>query len=612
MKSTFFYLLFSFILIFSSCKNEQTNNLTPETIAQNSRELNAWFDAQFDADVAQSPQWQTDLGMKTNYGQWDDISSKQTSEELDRAKERLKYLENEVDPEALDSATALSYKLYKRNMQQIVDEYEYRFYNYPVNQMYGLHAEVPAFLINKHRIDSISDAEAYISRVKNVKPLFTELRNQLGIRESNLIVPPKFVLDHVLEASNNLLKGRPFEKSSDQMPLLADFESKINKLDIADAEKARLMQEVTAALVDSLQPAYTELIAFVENQKQRATTDDGAWKFPRGDKFYQIALNRATTTSMTAEEIHELGLNEVARIHGEMKAIMEQTGFEGTLQEFFEFMRNDDRFYYEDSDAGREAYMQKAKAIIDQMRGRLDELFITKPEADIVVKRVEPFREKSAGKAFYNSPAPDGSRPGIYYANLYDIKAMPKYQMQALAYHEGIPGHHMQLAIAQELDSLPKFRKFGGYTAYIEGWGLYCEYVPKEMGMYDDPYSDFGRLAMELWRACRLVVDTGIHAKKWTREEGIAYYKENTPNAESDCIKMVERHIVMPGQATAYKVGMNKILELRTKAEAELGEEFDIREFHEVVLANGAVPLSVLEDLVNDYIKLNSKKNTTS
>ncbi|PHQ28540.1 DUF885 domain-containing protein [Leeuwenhoekiella nanhaiensis] len=608
MKHCLFYLLFSFTLIFSSCKNEQTDNLTPETIAQNSRELNAWFDAQFDADVAQSPQWQTDLGMKTNYGQWDDISSKQTSEELERAKERLKYLENEVDPEALDSATALSYELYKRNMQQIVDEYEYRFYNYPVNQMYGLHAEVPAFLINKHRIDSIADAEAYISRIKNVKPLFTELRNQLGIRESNLIVPPKFVLDHVLEASNNLLKGRPFEKSSDQMPLLADFESKIDKLDIAKEEKERLMQEATAALVDSLQPAYTELIAFVDNQKQRATTDDGAWKFPRGDKFYQIALNRATTTSMTAEEIHELGLNEVARIHGEMKAIMEQTGFEGTLQEFFEFMRNDERFYYEDSDAGREAYMQKAKAIIDQMRGRLDELFITKPEAEIVVKRVEPFREKSAGKAFYNSPAPDGSRPGIYYANLYDIKAMPKYQMQALAYHEGIPGHHMQLAIAQELDSLPKFRKFGGYTAYIEGWGLYCEYVPKEMGMYNDPYSDFGRLAMELWRACRLVVDTGIHDKKWTREEGIAYYKENTPNAESDCIKMVERHIVMPGQATAYKVGMNKILELRTKAEAELGEEFDIRKFHEVVLANGAVPLSVLEDLVIEYIGTKKKE----
>lgn len=608
MKHNLVYILVGFLFIFLSCKDAEVNDNSPETIAQNSLKLNAWFDEQFEEDVAQSPQWQTNLGLKTNYGKWDDISSNQTSKRLDRAKDRLKYLENEVDVETLNSVTALSYTLYKKQMEQIVEEYEYRFYNYPVNQMHGLHAEVPAFLINKHRIDSIADAEAYISRIKNVKPLFAELRNQLSIRESNLIIAPKFVLDHVLESSNNLLKGRPFEKSSEQMPLLADFESKVDKLKLEPKEKDRLMQEASKALLDSLQPAYLELIAFVENQKQRATTDDGVWKFPRGDKYYQIALNKATTTSMTAQDIHELGLSEVARIHGEMKAIMQETGFEGTLQEFFEFMRNDDRFYYEDTDAGREAYLNKAKAIIDQMRGRLDELFITKPEADIVVKRVEAFREKSAGKAFYNSPAPDGSRPGIYYANLYDIKAMPKYQMQALAYHEGIPGHHMQLAIAQELDSLPKFRKFGGYTAYVEGWGLYCELIPNEMGMYDDPYADFGRLAMELWRACRLVVDTGIHDKKWTREEGIAYYKENTPNAESDCIKMVERHIVMPGQATAYKVGMNKLVELRAKAETQLGEDFDIREFHEVVLENGAVPLSVLEDLVTAYITSRAPK----
>ena len=305
---------------------------------------------------------------------------------------------------------------------------------------------------------------------------------------------------------------------------------------------------------------------------------------------------------MTAEEIHQLGLDEVERIHTEMEAIKDEVGFEGSLQDFFEFMRNDEQFYYEDSDAGRAAYMKEAKRIIDSMRARLNELFITKPKAEIVVKRVEAFREKSAGKAFYNSPAPDGSRPGIYYANLFDIKAMPKYQMQALAYHEGIPGHHMQLAIAQELEGIPKFRKFGGYTPYVEGWGLYCEYLPKEMGAYKDPYADFGRLAMELWRACRLVVDTGIHDKKWTREEGIAYYKDNTPNAESDCIKMVERHIVMPGQATAYKVGMNKILDLRAKAEKALGETFDIRQFHEVVLGQGAVPLSILEELIDDYI----------
>ncbi|MFI8378247.1 DUF885 domain-containing protein [Leeuwenhoekiella sp. NPDC079379] len=602
MKIKISLILFSIFIATSSCKTETNKSLSEAQIAEASAALNTWFENQFEADVAMSPQWQTDLGYKTNYGKWDDISSDQMLVNYNNAKERLNYLEQEVNVAALDSVTAISYTLYKLNMKNEIEDYEYRFYNYPVNQMYGLHSSVPAFLINKHRIDSVTDAEAYIARIRGVKPLFTELRNQLGIRESNQIIAPKFVLDRVLDDSRNILKGSPFDDSQEQMPILADFESKLNKLKLDTAVQEKLLVDATKALVDSLQPAYNELISFVENQKIRATTDDGVWKFPRGDAFYAIALNRATTTSMTAEEIHKLGLNEVERIHGEMKEIMKQVKFEGSLQDFFEFMRVDKQFYYEDSSEGRAAYMKEAKAIIDDMRGHLDELFITKPKAEVVVKQVEAFREKSAGKAFYNSPAPDGSRPGIYYANLYDIKAMPKYQMQALAYHEGIPGHHMQLAIAQELEGLPKFRKFGGYTPYIEGWGLYCEYVPKEMGMYKDPYSDFGRLAMELWRACRLVVDTGIHDKKWTREEGIAYYKENTPNAESDCIKMVERHIVMPGQATAYKVGMNKILELRAKAETELGDTFNIRAFHEVVLGQGALPLSVLEEQVINYI----------
>ena len=600
-------LLLTCLILAISCDTKKADTYTEAEIASSSGALNAWFDEQFDADVAQSPQWQTNLGFKTNYGKWDDIASNQMAEELDLAKERLHHLNNDVSIEALDSVTAISYKLYKLNLENTIEDYEYRFYNYPVNQMFGLHTSVPAFLINKHRIDSLSDAKAYIERIRGIKPLFTELQNQLSIRETNQIVPPKFVLDRVLDDSKNILNGKPFEKSAEQMPILADFQSKIEKLKLDEETQNKLIKEASEALIDSLKPAYEELIAFVDNQKIRATTDDGAWKFPRGDQFYKIALNRSTTTTMSTEKIHQLGLDEVARIHGEMETIKENLGFEGSLQDFFKFMRSDEQFYYEDSDAGRAAYMKQAKAIIDNMRGRLDELFITKPKAKIVVKRVEAFREKSAGKAFYNSPAPDGSRPGIYYANLYDIKAMPKYQMQALAYHEGIPGHHMQLAIAQQLDRLPKFRKFGGYTPYIEGWGLYCEYLPKEMGAYEDLYADFGRLAMELWRACRLVVDTGIHDKKWTREEGVAYYKENTPNAESDCVKMVERHIVMPGQATAYKVGMNKILELRANAEKELAEDFDIRKFHEVVLGQGALPLSVLEELVNDYINSNNQ-----
>jgi uncharacterized protein (DUF885 family) len=285
-----------------------------------------------------------------------------------------------------------------------------------------------------------------------------------------------------------------------------------------------------------------------------------------------------------------------------MREIKDKVGFKGDLKAFMEFMKTDKQFYLPNTEEGKAKYLADATAMIDNMKSRLDELFIVKPKADMIVKRVEAFREKAAGKAFYQQPAPDGSRPGIYYANLYDMEAMPTYQMEALAYHEGIPGHHMQIAIAQELEGIPKFRKFGGYTAYVEGWGLYSELVPKEMGLYEDPYSDFGRLAMELWRACRLVVDTGIHAMKWTRQQGIDYYVNNTPNATSDGVKMVERHIVMPSQATAYKIGMIKIVELRENAKKQLGEKFDIREFHDVVLKSGPVPLNTLESFVNDWV----------
>jgi uncharacterized protein (DUF885 family) len=305
---------------------------------------------------------------------------------------------------------------------------------------------------------------------------------------------------------------------------------------------------------------------------------------------------------MDAETIHNLGLAEVERIHGEMRDIMRDVNFDGDLQAFFEFTRVDSQFYYPDTPEGKERYLSEATAWIDDMKARLDTLFLVKPQADLVVKAVEPFREKSAGKAFYQRPAPDGSRPGTYYANLYTMEAMPIYQMEALAYHEGIPGHHMQIAIAQELQGIPKFRKFAGYTAYTEGWGLYAELIPKEIGLYDNPYSDFGRLAMELWRACRLVVDTGIHAKKWTREEAIDYLKRNTPNPESDLVKAIERYVVMPSQATAYKVGMLKILELRERAKQALGEKFDIREFHDVVLKQGPLPLTVLEGQIEMWI----------
>jgi len=353
-----------------------------------------------------------------------------------------------------------------------------------------------------------------------------------------------------------------------------------------------------------VKPAYEKLIAYTTQLEKKATEDDGCWKFPDGDEFYNAALERTTTTNLTADEIHEIGLKEVARIQGEMKEIMKKVHFKNdNLQDFFKFMREDKQFYFSNDSAGKKAYMAKAVEIINTMKAQLDKLFVTQPKAPIEVKAVEAFREKSATGAFYEEPALDGSRPGRYYINLYTMQDQPIYQMEALAYHEGIPGHHMQIAIAQELKNMPKFRKNGGNTAYQEGWALYSEQLGKEIGFYSDPYSDFGRLSMEIFRAARLVVDTGIHRKKWSRKKAIDYFLANIPNPEGDCIKEIERYIVWPSQATGYKIGMLKILELREKAKKELGDKFSLKEFHEVILTNGPLPLSLLEENVNNWIK---------
>jgi uncharacterized protein (DUF885 family) len=597
------FILFLTIALIS-CKEDRKNTAFAKADTQKaSQQLNDWLAVQFELDLSRDPQMQTSMGSKENYGEWTDISSDYELESKELAEKLLGYLRDSVNKDLLAGQDKLSYDLYYQKQKQEIANFDYRLYTYPVNQMHGMQSEIPAFLINQHRIDDITDAKAYISRLRGILPFFEQLSEGLKLREHNGIMIPRFVYTHVLKDSRNVIDGYPFTDSKDNSTLMEDFISKIENIDLSVGEKEQLTTDVVEALKNEVKTGYKVLIATLEDQQQRATAKDGVWKFPKGDSFYEFALKRTTSTDMTANEIHELGLKEVARIHEEMETIMLKVEFDGSLHDFFKFVKENKQFYYEEDVEGKNAYLKKATAIINDMKGDLDQLFKTKPQADIKVKAVESFREASAGKAFYQQPAVDGSRPGTYYANLYKMEAMPTYQMEALAYHEGIPGHHMQIAIAQELEGIPDFRKHSFYTAYVEGWGLYSELLPKEIGKYEDPYSDFGRLAMELWRACRLVVDTGIHSKKWTREEGINYYVNNTPNAESDAIKMVERHIVMPSQATAYKIGMIKILELRDKAKKELKDQFDIREFHNVILINGALPLSVLEDQVNLYIK---------
>lgn len=569
-----------------------------------SEKANQLFESIFMENVMASPISQTHLGIKTDYGKWDERGAAADKASQQRDQKHLQLLA-EINRDKLDVQTKLSYDLLTQKLEQSIDDYKWRLYNYPVNQMYGGHSMVASFLINQHQIGSIEDAIAYISRLNGVPKYLDQLQQALEERAAAGIIAPKFVFNHVLSDSRNIISGAPFDSQKDSA-LWADFQRKVDKIDASDDKKQQLLSQAKQALSNNVLPAYNRLISYLGNLEQRAGTLDGVWRFKEGKAFYDNALARTTTTSMTAEQIHKLGLAEVARIHQEMRAIMKQVKFDGDLQAFFKFMREDKQFYYPASDEGRDAYLNDATALIDNISSRLDEVFNVKPKAPMIVKRVEAFREKSAGKAFYNQPSPDGSRPGTYYANLYDMDAMPKYQMEALAYHEGTPGHHMQIAIAQELENVPKFRKFGGYTAYIEGWGLYSEFFPKEMGLYQDPYSDFGRLAMELWRSCRLVVDTGIHAKHWTREQGINYYVENTPNAKSDAVKMVERHIVMPSQATAYKVGMLKILSIREQAKQAMGDKFDIRQFHTLLLKNGPLPLDVLEQEIMQWAQPNN------
>ena len=589
------------------CSDAPSSNTTATTTgvaiaaATESERLATFFQQSFDDDVASSPIWQSYLGIKDDYGKWDDMSDASTQSEIDTITKRLTQAKL-FDTSQLSSQEQLSLEIFQQDIERQLANDKFRHHTYVMHQFRAAHTFVPSFLINIHRINELSDADAYIQRLHGVESMFNQVIDQLRIREKLGVYPPKWAYDQMIQASNNVISGTPFTESTTDSTIYADFVQKITALELTEAETASYLSKLNTALKQSVQPAYKKLIAELMKQRLLSPEGDGIWRLPQGDSWYQNRLEWFTTTALNAEEVHQIGVENVERIHAAMRDIMQQVNFTGTLPEFFEFMRTDPQFYYPDTDQGRLDYMADATAYIDKMEAAIPEYFGLTPEARMVVKRVEAFREKSAGKAFYQSPAIDGSRPGIYYANLYDMSAMPTYQMEALAYHEGIPGHHMQRAITQELKGIPDFQKYASFTAYTEGWGLYTEELGKDMGFYQDPYSDFGRLAMELWRACRLVVDTGLHAKRWSREEAIEYLVENTPNARYDAVKAIERYIAMPGQATAYMIGKLKIMELRDKSRAALGDKFDIRGFHDEVLKDGPVPLSLLESKIDAWI----------
>ena len=542
------------------------------------------------------------LGLRVRYGEWNDRSEAGDLARRELAERQLAALRTTIDRSRLDGQDRLSWDLFADLQQRRIDAWRWRNHDYVFDHRSGPHASVPAFLINTHRVESEADAEAYVSRLRGFLGLFAASLERADRAGARGVLPPRWAFPQIVAGARNVVTGRPFDDGPEDSALLADFRKKVDALDLPQERRDALLAAAERAMLESVRPAFDALIAWAAAAEQRASLDDGVWKLPHGGAYYDYLLGRYTTTTLDAEAIHALGLREVARLHADMRRVMRRVGFEGDLKAFFDYGRDDDRFYYPDTDEGRAAYLAEATRLIDAMRERLPDLFRTLPRADVVVKAVEPFREASAGKAFYQRPTADGSQPGTYYVNLYRMRDMPRTEMEALAYHEGVPGHHMQLAIAQELEALPMFRRLGSYTAYTEGWALYSERLPKEVGFYQDPYSEFGRLTLELIRAVRLVVDTGLHAKGWTREQVVQYHVDNTPLPEGSAVRATERYIVNPGQATAYMVGQLRIIELRERAERELGRRFDVRDFHDVVLRSGPVPLDILERQVDEWI----------
>ena len=563
--------------------------------------LNAFFEQAFQERIALSPQQMTSLGLKTDYDKLDDVSDAASARSLALQEAQLARMKAEFDPAKLSTQSRLSWRLFEYGVQQARLSNQWRDWGFQFAANGNPTTSLPVFLINNHRIGSVSDAEAYVSRIGEAERYMGQVATTLKARAAEGVVSPRFVFEPSIENTRAVITGAPFDNGADN-PVWADVQKKVAALDADQATKDRLLASARAALTGPYKRGFDTVLTALSEVQPLADSDAGVWRLPNGEAYYNARLQLSTTTDLTADQIHQIGLDEVARIQRDMEAIKTQVGFDGSLQDFFVFLKTDPRFQYPNTPEGKEQYLTDARAFVAQVMAVAPQWFSNLPKAALEVRAVEPFREATASIAFYNSPAPDGSRPGIYYVNLSDMTQVLKPQIEGISYHEGAPGHHFQIAYAQEIEGLPRFRRFGGYGAYAEGWGLYAEQLGKEMGFYQDPYSDFGRLSTELWRAVRLVTDTGLHAKRWSREQAMDYFRQNSLLSERDIQKEVERYITNPGQATSYKIGELKIKELRAKAEATLGDKFDIKDFHAVVLGSGSVPLDVLVDQVDAWI----------
>ena len=577
----------------------------PQAGAQD-QALLQFLDQAFDERLALSPESQTQLGLKANYDKLDDYTDAASLREQELMERQLKDMRTRFQPGQLGESARVSFRLFEYEVERGRESLRFRKLRFPVSTNGSPAGAIPVLLINNHKIDSVADAEDYIARLRDTDRVMAEVAATMREQAAAGIVPNKVNFAPARADALKVVTGAPFGSGADST-LLADFRKKVDALDAPAATKAKLIADASAALTGPFKHGYNTLIAAIDEIEPQSKGNFGAWSLPDGAAYYADRLKSSTTTSLAADQIHDLGLAQVAAIRGEMEAIKNEVGFSGTLEQFFDHIRTDPQFKYPNTEAGRETYLADARAVIASVMTAAPRYFRVLPKAPLEVRAVEKWREGTASTAFYNPPSADGSRPGIYYVNLVDMNQTQKVQVAGIAAHEGAPGHHFQIARQQELTGIPKFRKFGGYGAYMEGWGLYSERLANEMGVYKTPYDRFGMLSLQVWRAIRLVLDTGIHSKRWTREQAIAYFKANSSVSDTDIAREVDRYFNWPGQATSYMVGQLKIAELRKRAESELGPRFDIRDFHETVLSEGALPLDILEEQVTRYIAAKKK-----
>lgn len=557
--------------------------------------LHELFAEQWEWTMEQNPTWASALGDRRWNDRWPDLSFEAIERRHARHQEVLKRLAR-IDRAKLPPADQLNYDLFRKEHERRVEAHPFGWHLVVLNQRGGI--QTGNELADALRFETVRDFEDWIARLRGFPAHLDQTMALMreGVRRSILL--PKIVMRRVPAQIDKQIVDRPeeslFFKPFKEMP--AGF---------AVADQRRLAAEAKRAIADGVVPAFRRFKAFFETEYLPACFDaDGVWQLPRGDELYAFFARLHTTTELSPAQIHEIGLREVARIRGEMLRAKDKAGFKGALAEFFEHLRAEPKFYFKTGDELLAAYRALSKRVDPLMV----KLFKTLPRMPYGVEPIPDNIAPDTTTAYYRQPAADGSRAGTYFVNLHRPETRPKWEMTALSLHEAVPGHHHQIALAMEQGELPNFRRHGGCTAFVEGWGLYAEFLGEELGLYSDPHDKMGQLTYEMWRAVRLVVDTGIHAKKWTRQQAIDFFKENAPKAENDIVNEVDRYIAWPGQALAYKIGELKLKELRTLAAKELGGKFDVKEFHDVVLLGGAVPLDILEQRVKTWLA--GKKGT--